>query len=64
MITAEITSDAKEKISSVIAIGIFKAWWTRSKPLGGKATACAEAWIKPSLRATHLVSLKASRMLR
>jgi hypothetical protein len=43
MINSEITSDAKEEISSVIAIGIFNVWCTRSNAVGGKATACAEA---------------------
>jgi hypothetical protein len=64
IITPEITSDAKEAIRSVIATGIFNMWFTRSNAVGGKATECAEAWIKPSLRATHLVNLKPSRMVR
>jgi hypothetical protein len=64
MITAEITSDAKEEINRVIATGIFNAWCTRSNAAGGKATECGEAWIRPSLHATVLVNLKASRMLR
>jgi hypothetical protein len=64
MITAEITNDASEEISSAIATGIFNVWCTRSNAVGGKATECGEAWIRPSLHATVLVSLKASRMLR
>src|SRR5260221_12715913 len=64
MITAEITNDASEEISRVIATGIFNVWYTRSNAVGGKATECGEAWITPSLHATVLVSLKASRRLR
>src|SRR5260370_31026203 len=64
MINSETTSDAKEEISSVISIAIFNGWGTRSNAVGGQATSCGEAWMKPSSQPTHIVNLKPSRMVR